>query len=94
MMIATCTLELYLPMAHSLKAKRGRLKPLMARLRREFNVAVAEIDYHDVWQTAAIAVVTVSTEGGHAQALLERVVHYIEHHFPDVDVTDHHIELR
>ena len=42
-MLATLTLHLHLPACASLKEKRGRIKPLMARLRREFNVSVADI---------------------------------------------------
>ena len=48
--IGVLTLELHIEAAHSLKEKRHVVKSLKERLRGRFNVAVSEIDYHDVWQ--------------------------------------------
>jgi hypothetical protein len=93
MIIGAIRLKLHLPLCESLKDKRGRLKPLLERLRREFNVAAAETDWHDVWQTAEISVVTVSNEAGHAQAQLEHVQRWIEHNRPEVEVVDSQMEL-
>jgi hypothetical protein len=53
-MIATLTIHLHLPGCASLKEKRGRIKPLIARLHREFNVSVAEMGLQDKWQEAVI----------------------------------------
>jgi tripartite-type tricarboxylate transporter receptor subunit TctC len=39
-MIATLTIHLHLPTCTSLKEKRGRIRPLIARLHREFNTAL------------------------------------------------------
>jgi uncharacterized protein YlxP (DUF503 family) len=36
-------------------------------------VAVAEIDYQDLWQRAAVAAVTVSADHGHAASVLQSV---------------------
>jgi uncharacterized protein YlxP (DUF503 family) len=41
MVIGICNVELHLPGNGSLKGKRSILKPLLARLRREFNLAAA-----------------------------------------------------
>ncbi len=46
-MLGSLTVHLHLPTSASLKEKRGRIKPLMNRLRREFNVSVAEMDLQD-----------------------------------------------
>jgi uncharacterized protein YlxP (DUF503 family) len=94
MVVGACSLQLHLPACTSLKAKRGRLKPLLARLHREFNVAAAEVDLHDVWHSAAIGIVVVSNDAGQAQAHLENVVKWVEHNRPEVQVVDAQIELR
>ena len=52
--IGVLTLELRLEHSHSLKEKRHVLESLKDRLRHKFNVAVAEIDYHDMWQLSLI----------------------------------------
>ncbi len=60
--VGVLTLELRLENSHSLKDKRHVVRSLKDRLRRKFNVAVAEIDYQDLWQRAALAAVTVSSD--------------------------------
>jgi uncharacterized protein YlxP (DUF503 family) len=77
----------------SLKEKRGILKSLIARLHKTFNVAVAEVDLHDVWQSAAVGVAIVSTETGHAEAVLESILRWIERNRPDVEIVDHTYEV-
>jgi uncharacterized protein len=69
--IGVLTLELRFEYAHSLKDKRHVLQSLKDRLRHKFNVAVAEIDYQDLWQRSAIAVVTVSSDRENAEKVLK-----------------------
>jgi uncharacterized protein YlxP (DUF503 family) len=71
--VGVLTLELRLESAHSLKEKRHVVESLKMRLRNKFNVSVAEIDYQDLWQRAAIAAVTVSSDHVYAEALLRKV---------------------
>lgn len=71
--IGVLTLEMRLPYSHSLKDKRHVVKSLKERLRQRHNVAVAEIDYQDLWQRALIAAVTVSNAHTHAEKVLQSV---------------------
>ena len=71
--VGILTLELHIEDAHSLKDKRHTVKSLKDRLRAKFNVAVAEIDYQDVWQRALVSAVTVSGDHAHAQQTLQLV---------------------
>jgi hypothetical protein len=71
--VGILTLELRLESAHSLKDKRHAVESLKDRLRHKFNVAVAEIDYQDLWQRAAVAAVTVSPSRVFAERLLRSV---------------------
>ncbi len=61
MIVAIQTWELHLPGCHSLKEKRGVLKPLTVGLRRTLNVSVAETAHQDLWQRAEIACAVVGT---------------------------------
>ncbi len=65
MVVGLLTVELHLPGARSLKDKRMVLRRIKDRLKK-FNVAASEVEYHDLWQRAALAVVTVSTDQAHA----------------------------
>ena len=54
LVVAAVEMELHIPMSGSLKGKRGVLKPLVERLRRELNVSVAEVGHQDLWQRAVL----------------------------------------
>jgi uncharacterized protein len=79
MPVGLLTLELYIPDAQSLKDKRQVLRSLKDRLRREFNVAVAELDHHDVWQRSVVGIVTLSNEEKHVAEVLQKVLDGADH---------------
>jgi hypothetical protein len=72
-MIGILTLHLYLPGCASLKEKRGRLKPLLARLHRQFNVSTAEMGLQDKWQEMIIACGMVGNDASYLRSALETV---------------------
>lgn len=94
MIIGACTLHLYLPGVTSLKEKRSVVKPLLHQLRRRFEIAAAEVDHQDVWQSADIGIVAVATDAGHIYAVLEGAVHWVEDNYFQVQVIDWETELR
>ncbi len=93
MIIGACTIELRIPGNGSLKGKRRVLKSLMGRVRKEFNVSIAEVDCQDVWQTAVLGVVCVSNGAGYVHSLLTKVVNWIERNRINVEVVDYRIEV-
>lgn len=93
MSLGLLTLHLHLASCTSLKEKRRRLKPLLHRLHRKFNISVAEIDYQDRWQEAVIACALISNDNGHTQRCLHEVIHWIEKSWPDVTLLDDRIEI-
>jgi uncharacterized protein len=70
MIIAVQTWDLHLPGCHSLKDKRGVLKPLTSALRRSLNVSVAETAHQDLWQRAELACAAV----GSARSVVEEIL--------------------
>ena len=93
MVIGVCSLELHIPGNGSLKGKRQVLKSLMSRLRKEFNVSVAEVGAHDVWQSAIVGVVCVSSDASYVHGLLTRVARWVEENRLDCDLIDYQIEI-
>jgi uncharacterized protein len=91
--IGVCTLQLSIPAAMSLKDKRGVVKSVIARLRNEFNISAAEVDQLDNWQTAIVAVATVSSDRDYAHGLLTRVALWVERHRLDCELVDYEIEM-
>ena len=93
MPLGLLTLHIRLPGCASLKEKRRRLKPLLVRLHREFNISVAEVDHNDVWRDAVIACAMVSNDRKHLQAALGKVVLWVENNWPDVFIADDEVEI-
>jgi uncharacterized protein YlxP (DUF503 family) len=77
MVVAFLSVELFLPGSQSLKDKRAVLRRVKDRLAK-FNVAVAEVAHHDLWQRAGLGVVTVATSADHADRELAAVADEIE----------------
>lgn len=67
MPIGLLTLEIHIADAQSLKDKRQVLRSLKDRLRANFNVAVAELAYQDLWQRSRVGVVSLSGDSKHLE---------------------------
>jgi uncharacterized protein YlxP (DUF503 family) len=93
MPVAILTLHLYFPGCTSLKAKRSRLKPILARLPKEFNLSAAEMDRQDQWQESVLACAMISTDGVFLYKTLQQVVAYLPRTWPDIELLEYHIEM-
>ncbi len=93
MALGLLTIHLHLPGCRSLKEKRRRIKPLLARLGREFNISVAEIDHLDEWQQAIIACAYVSNDRSTTQKALSGVLNWVERYWPDVSLISDETEI-
>jgi uncharacterized protein YlxP (DUF503 family) len=93
MVVGILTLHLHLPSCTSLKEKRSRIKPIISRLHREYNVSAAEVDLQDRWNEALLACSVISTDGAQVQRVLQNVIEFAVQHFHDVDFLDNKIEL-
>ena len=92
-MLATLTIHLHLPGCASLKEKRGAIKPLIARLRREFNLSVAEIGLQDTWQETVIGCAMIGSERAFLESALQTVARWVESNWRDGDVIEQKIEM-
>lgn len=93
MVIGACTITLDLAGNGSLKGKRRIVKSIAARLRRDFNVSVAEVGDHEAWQRASLGMVCVSTDAAHAHGLLSRALSSLERMRLDATILDYEIEM-
>ncbi len=91
--VGLLTIELYIPGLTSLKEKRGVVKPLLARLRNEFNVSVAEIEDQDQLGHAVLGVACVSSSADYCHGLLTRVAESVAAWRLDAELVDYQIEL-
>jgi uncharacterized protein YlxP (DUF503 family) len=92
-MVGILTLHLLIPGCASLKEKRGRLKPLLARLHRQFNLSVAELDLQDKWQETVIACGMLGNDRVHLEQSLQAILRWLETNWQDMQLIDDKIEL-
>ena len=64
-------IDLLLGDVHSLKEKRGIIRPLIAEVRRKFEVSVAETGHLELHRRALIGVAVVGAEAAHCVEVLE-----------------------
>lgn len=56
---------------HSLKQKRSLVRPVIAELRRRFEVASAEAGHVDLHRRSLIGVAAVAADAGHVREVLD-----------------------
>ena len=91
--VGLLTIELYVPGVTSLKEKRGVVKPLIARLRKDFNVSVAEVEDQDQLGHTVLAVACVSPSADYVHGLLTRVAESVGAWRLDAELVDYQIEM-
>jgi uncharacterized protein YlxP (DUF503 family) len=92
-MIGLLTFHLHLPGCASLKEKRGRLKPILARIHRQYNVSTAEMGLQDQWQESVISCGMVGNDAAYLRPAMETVRKWVEANWSDGDILDTKIEL-
>ena len=93
MNVGVCRISLRLPENQSLKGKRQVLKSIITRIRNQFNVSVAEVDDHDLWQLATIGICCVSNDKRYTNQVLSKVVAFIAGSRFEVEILNHEIEI-
>jgi len=73
MYVGALRLELYMPQCRNLKEKRQVIKSIIDRTRSRYNVAIAEVDKHDLWQLGSLGVTCVSNSEFAARETLNKV---------------------
>lgn len=92
MVIGLCIVELLIGEAGSLKDKRRILKSMMDRVKAHYNVSIAEIDNHDIWQRSTVAFACVANERKHTFQVLNSVVKFFEKQ-GEYEILDYWIEM-
>jgi uncharacterized protein YlxP (DUF503 family) len=69
--------DLLLGAVGSLKQKRSIVRPLVAELRRRFEVSVAEVGHLDLHRRSSVGAAVVSSDAAHAADVLDRVERFV-----------------
>jgi len=84
--------DAFIPAAQSLKNKRAVLKSIKDKVRRHFNVSVAELDGRDKWQRATLGFVMIANDQRYINERLENILSLIGQHHA-CEISDHVIDF-
>ncbi len=65
--------ELLIPYSESLKDKRQLVRSVSQAVRNKFNVSIAEVDYQQLWQRAALGVTCAAESLAHCRKVMQEV---------------------
>ena len=78
MRIAAALIELSLPDAETIKAKRRVSNAVKSKLRQRFNLSTAEVADHDDRHSLCIGCVMVGVDTRHLRSQMEKAIRYVE----------------
>ena len=87
MPIASITVELEIPAAHSLKERRHAVRSIKDKLRHSFNISVAELDEGLVWNRATLGIAAISASTSYLTGQCEQVERAIYSYSSSMGVT-------
>ena len=90
--IGVLQFTLEIPYAVSLKDKRSAIKSLRDRLRRSFNVSIAEIDDLDECTVATLGAVVAGSDIPHLNSTMDHLLNTLEE-WRDGNLADHQLEI-
>ena len=93
MSVGVCRLKIHIPGSRSLKDKRSVVKSLIARLRQQFNLSVAEVDDQELWQIATISLACVSNHNDRVDEVLSAAISLIGRDFPTIEIVEKEIDI-
>lgn len=71
MFVGALTLDLLLGDVHSLKEKRSVVRPVIAELKRKYDVSAAEAGHLDLHRRALVGVAVVAADAQHVRDVLD-----------------------
>jgi uncharacterized protein YlxP (DUF503 family) len=71
--VGVAHLELHIPEARSLKAKRAPVRSLVEKIKNRHQVLVIEVEHQNLYQRTGLAICALSTDPVDVEARLRRV---------------------
>jgi uncharacterized protein YlxP (DUF503 family) len=90
--VGSLALDLLLGDVHSLKEKRSVVRPIVAELRRRFEVSAAEAGHLELHRRALVGVAVVAADAGHCREVLDACERLVADR-PELEVLSAHQQL-
>ncbi|WP_197321177.1 DUF503 domain-containing protein [Saccharomonospora sp. NB11] len=92
MYVGTLELDILLGDVRSLKQKRSAVRPILAELRRRFEVSVAEAGHLDLHRRSVVGVAVVAADGAHVRDVLDACERFVAAR-PEIELLSAHRRL-
>ena len=92
MWVGALSLDVLLGDVHSLKQKRSVVRPIVAELRKKYDVSAAEAGHLDLHRRALVGVAVVAADAQHCIEVLDACERLVASR-PEVDVLSAHQQL-
>ncbi len=93
MNVGICRLRIHIPESQSLKDKRKILQSLLTRMKKQFNISIAEIGDQDVWRIATIGIACVSNHTYRVDEVFEAIISIILRDYPTIEIIEKEIDF-
>ncbi|VAX18655.1 YlxP-like protein [hydrothermal vent metagenome] len=90
MVVGVCRISIALHGNRSLKGKRQVIRSVKDKVKKRFNISIAEVDNHDILQTASLGMCVAASDSSHADSQIQKAVNFIS---AQADVTSISFEL-
>ena len=81
-------MKIHIPGSRSLKDKRSVVKSLLMRLQKQFNISIAEVGDHDLWQMTTIGIACVSNHTDHVDEVISAAISLVGRDFPTIEIIE------
>lgn len=82
-----------MPHSLSLKEKRKTIHSIIARIRKRYNISIAEVDYQDLWQRSCLGLAAVCNTYADAELMIEVIKQTLDQHEDTCEVLDFNYEI-
>lgn len=64
----------------------------MARLQKQFNISIAEVDNHDLWRITTIGIACVSNHSYRLDEVIDGIINIINRDYPNVEIIEKEVD--
>ena len=93
MIIAFMQINLKISHSNSLKEKRAIIRPLVEKLKKNYNISIAEVDHQDLWQLATLGIAMVSNSKTYLQEVFDKMINDVIKLQGDYQILSHQINF-
>ncbi|KUG04409.1 ylxp-like protein [hydrocarbon metagenome] len=86
-------ISIFLPYTSNLKEKRKIVLSIVDRIRKRFNISIAEVDDHELWQRCSLGFSAVTGNHSEIDVMVGAVYTTVERHINDVEILSFNYDI-